>query len=116
VGVEWLLVVPSPSWPRPPHPQAQTLPSDLRASAWAVLAVIAVTPLRPLAWTGVRRGEVVVPPPSWPRSFLPIPQTVPSLWRTSVNSPPASIVGVPTLTDICLGVLRLVVVPSPSWP
>ena len=42
-------------------------------------------PLRPDTRTGNQR-RVIVPSPSWPESLLPQPQTVPSLFTTSVKS------------------------------
>ena len=51
--------------------------------------------MSPLTGTGVRRF-VVLPSPSWPLSFNPHAQTVPSLFRARLCAPPAAIAVNPT--------------------
>ena len=61
---------------------------------------------------------MVVPSPSRPLPLLPQHFTVPSVSRAhewEPASPPAMLVGF-VMPDTSTGVVRSVVVPSPSWP
>src|SRR6266487_2543751 len=84
-GVLLSLVLPVPCVP--PAPQAQTVPSVLRALLWLFPAATAVTPLKRAICVGVVVQEtpllqvVVLRTPSWPELFAPQAQTVPSLLR-----------------------------------
>src|SRR5947208_8902902 len=80
VGARVSLRPPLPSWPEPPSPQAQTVPSDRTAYPLDGPAAIALTSLMP----ATRRGTVldVAPPlPCTVGRFAPQAQTVPSAWR-----------------------------------
>ena len=77
-GVERLVVVPSPSWPKLLLPQ-QTTPVAVTAQVWLLPAEIAATPLpSPLTGVGVERS-VVVPSPSWPPEFSPQQTAAPAV-------------------------------------
>src|SRR5438094_1509313 len=72
-------------------------------------------PERPLTCTAVRCC-VNVPSPSSPFALFPQDQTVPSVFAASVcPHPPASAPAL-LIPLMAVGVIRLVVVPSPSWP
>jgi hypothetical protein len=73
------LLCPSEPFPRFPNsssPHAQTVPSDMSASAWSRAPAIWMTPVRFFTRTGTCR-LAVVPSPSWPKWFQPQLHTVP---------------------------------------
>ena len=66
-GVVRCVVVPSPSWPLPFHPQANRQVVSFRPKVCSQPAATAVTPLLPIAPFATRVGvvrSVVVPSPS----------------------------------------------------
>src|SRR6516225_6545417 len=73
-----LVGFPSPSWPSPFPPQAQTVPSLFSARLCSPPAATAITPFRFCTCTGVSRS-LMVPSPSWPLPFQPQAQTVRSV-------------------------------------
>ena len=64
-GVSELVVVPLPSWPEVPRPQASTVPVEVRARPWSSPAAMATMPDSPDTDTGVSELEVA-PLPSSP--------------------------------------------------
>src|SRR5438105_3582560 len=87
MGTLLLVVELLPSWPDELRPQAQTVPSALRARLCAVPPAMLSTPVRPEACTGTLL-VVVVLLPSWPLALLPHAHTVPSAFRPRVCVPP----------------------------
>src|SRR5579872_6545337 len=79
-GLERLLAVPSPSWPKRLAPQARTVPSALNASEWEIPMAVEVTSASPLIASGVACMEVV-PSPSCPYQLAPHAYTLPSDFR-----------------------------------
>ena len=119
IGVLRLVLVPSPSWPFALRPQAQSVPFDLIAMvcdppAATEIQFVAI-PIR----TGVLR-LVVVPSPRCPQALCPQPQSDPSdLIATLCDAPaiPPADTEAHVIPDcIWTGLLRPVVVPSPSCP
>ena len=51
-GVSELVVVPLPSWPLVPSPQASTVPVDVSAKPWSAPPAMATMPERPDTVTG----------------------------------------------------------------
>ena len=64
-GLEWPVVVPSPSCPLSLSPQAHRVPSVLTATVWTPPAATEAQLVAVPTWTGVSR-LVVVPSPSCP--------------------------------------------------
>jgi hypothetical protein len=114
LGCEVLL---SPSWPWALLPQHCTAPVLKRAQVWALPTAMPATPeLRPNTATGVLRLTEVVSP-SWPWALLPQHCTAPVLKRAQVWALPTAMPATPELKpETATGVLRFVVLPSPSWP
>ena len=112
-----VIVVPSPSWPLSLEPQhLRSALAVTYAHVWKFPSSSSPTAPPTLIVVGVAR-LVVVPSPRWPLSFQPqhlrsvLAVTYAHVWTyPSASSPTAP----PTL--IVVGVARLVVVPSPSWP
>ncbi len=85
IGLERLVVVPSPSWRYSLLPHAQTVPSARAASEWPVRrllppppAEIETTPLNPGTAVAAAIVAAPLPMPTWPREFEPHATTVPS--------------------------------------
>src|SRR5439155_9941770 len=98
VGVQRSVVVPSPIWPRLFFPQHLIDAAVVRAHVWYPPAEIAATPdVRPLTSTGSARA-VVVPSPSWPKSFAPQHFTPPAEVRAQLCAPPADIAMTPLVS------------------
>src|SRR4051794_14941946 len=114
-GVELLVVVPSPSAPRPFQPQHLTAPAPVSAHASSSPALIATTPASsPLTSTGVELS-VVVPLPSSPCWLEPQHLTAPAAVSAHVRSLPALIATTPLPSPITsTGVEPSAVVPPPS--
>ena len=121
-GVVLLLVVPLPSCPELFWPQANTFPSEVSTSVWELPEAIAVTVLpesAPLISTAT--GVVlllVVPLPRYP---LPQAKSFPSEVSATVCWLPSAIAVTvlpesAPLVSTATGVMRLIVVPSPSCP
>src|SRR4051812_11498513 len=70
-GLEASVWVPSPSWPQMFQPQHLTLPVDISAHVWLEPPTSCVTPeLIPTTFVG-EFLFIVLPSPSWLRSFCP---------------------------------------------
>ena len=93
------------------------MPSERSARAKSRPAEILVTRFSTATRAGTSSPLLVVPRPSWPRSFRPQAHTVPSDRRARLNSSPAATwVMTPLRPLTWTGVDRSVVVPSPSAP
>ncbi len=66
VGMVSVTLLPSPIWPNLLRPQAQRVPSDLRATVWLKPVAMADQSVAPVdSWVGVNLSTMV-PSPSWP--------------------------------------------------
>ena len=68
-GVELLVVVPLPNWPKMSLPQAKMAPAAVRARLWTAPAAVAVTP----ASSGDPALDAVEPPVVVPLQSCPYP-------------------------------------------
>src|SRR3990172_345410 len=111
------VVVPSPNWPPELAPQHLTPPVMVSAQLWVNPAAVAATSLlRPDTSTGVVRF-VVVPSPSWPLALEPQHLRPAAAVRAQVCEPPVATATTPLARPATsTGVVRFVIVPSPSWP
>ena len=112
---------PSPNWPFSFFPQHVTAPNMVRAQVWYCPAERATTSLpSPTTAAGMARNASWVPPvpsPSWPHWFRPQHWTPPDIVSAQVCSPPAAMAVTPPVSaTTSTGLVRSVVVPSPSWP
>ena len=91
--------------------------SDLMATVWYPPVEMADQLVDPVdSWVGVC-FSATVPSPSWPKSFLPQAQRVPSDFRATVRPKPAEMADqLVDPVDSWVGACFSATVPSPSWP
>ena len=83
-AVNWLSVVPSPSWPEKLAPQHWAAPPVVSAQLWPTPTVIDATPVSsPKTGVGVKRLDVE-PSPSWPKKLPPQHRAAPSVVTAQV--------------------------------
>jgi hypothetical protein len=117
-GVDVLVVVPFPSWPKAFAPQHLAVPFPNNAHEWlppALTATALVPALRPLTSTGVD-AFVVVLLPNWPEPLSPQHLAVPSANNAHEWLPPALTAVAVERPVTTTGVDAFVVVLLPSWP
>jgi hypothetical protein len=116
-GLERLIMVLSPTRPVcDPAPQAQRVPSVLRATQELTPADTCDQFVKTPIWTGLER-LIMVLSPSWPLPFSPHVQRVPSVLTALVKEEvPVSTCDQFVKTPIWTGLDLLITLPSPSWP
>ena len=90
VGVNLMSVVPSPKFPYPLSPHAQSVPSVLMAMVYSYPAATVFQLLSLPIFVGLS-FSTVVPSPNWLYLLFPHPQSVPSFWIPTVCKAPAEI-------------------------
>src|ERR1035437_5924479 len=119
-GVLLLVVLPLPSSPYQPPPQAQACPllSRARLSPEPAATALKVTPAGMVTVTGVLLLAVAPPLPSSPSRLFPQAQACPLLSRARLCWPSAetALKVTPAGMLTATGVLLAVVLPLPSWP
>ena len=117
VGVDRLVVVPSPSWDHALRPQQRARPSDVSAQVKSLPAATAVaTPSSPVTVLGTN-PPLSVPSPSCPALLAPQHLMAPLVISAHVWRSPASTAATPVPRPTTVdGVAWFTNVAFPSWP